>query len=276
MRNLISVSTAPIARLGNKKYYDLQGTIGVLRQVFRKSVVDGFELQLQPEWDSEKAPLTDTELADWTKTPKYSNETILQMLKNEKLPILSVHASRDIGNYLTSNQKQDVEKGRRLIRDSLAFTDAIGAEICVFHLWGTWKTNFDFDNLKKIFLATTRQFPSLKSCVENIPTHLCGCTPFSLVRHFEWATLDLRWASMYDELESFKSIVDRIANVHLRGRLERGKWTLTDGMFGFYEALDRIRTEWEYRGVLTVEPEGGLGPSSFDSFVQAMKSIRDE
>jgi len=46
MTNLISVSSAPIAGFGNKEYYDLIGTIDVMKKVFRESAVDGFELQL--------------------------------------------------------------------------------------------------------------------------------------------------------------------------------------------------------------------------------------
>ena len=48
MANLISVSSAPVAGFGNKEYYDLAGTLGVLRRVFMSGVVDGFELQLEP------------------------------------------------------------------------------------------------------------------------------------------------------------------------------------------------------------------------------------
>lgn len=58
MENRISVSSAPIAKLGGKRYYDLDGTLKVMKKIFRESVVDGFELQLQPEWDSENPPLT--------------------------------------------------------------------------------------------------------------------------------------------------------------------------------------------------------------------------
>jgi hypothetical protein len=42
MMNLISVSSAPIAGFGNKKYYDLIGTIDVMKKVFRESVGSGF------------------------------------------------------------------------------------------------------------------------------------------------------------------------------------------------------------------------------------------
>ena len=52
----ISVSSAPIAKLGNKRYYDLLGTLEVMKKIYRESIVDGFELQLQPEWDSENPP----------------------------------------------------------------------------------------------------------------------------------------------------------------------------------------------------------------------------
>jgi len=46
---LISVSGAPIAKLGGRKYYDLVGTLEMMRKVYQGSAVDGFELQLEPE-----------------------------------------------------------------------------------------------------------------------------------------------------------------------------------------------------------------------------------
>ncbi|MEM2100508.1 MAG: hypothetical protein QXP45_04130, partial [Thermoproteota archaeon] len=90
---LISVSSAPIARLGDKNYYDLVGTVDVMKKIFAESIVDGFELQLEPEWDSNNLPLTDRHAADWAKTPKYTAKEIIAILKKESLPILSVHAS---------------------------------------------------------------------------------------------------------------------------------------------------------------------------------------
>lgn len=275
LRNLISVSSAPIAELGGKKYYDLSGTLEVLRMVFRDSAVDGFELQLEPEWDSENPPLTDAELADWTETPKFTFREILTLLRGQRLPVLSIHASRDVGNYLCSGRKGDLEKGKRLIHDSLSLADDLGTEICVFHIWDTWKTKFDLNNLKKVFLDITSQFPGVKASVENIPTHLKHYTPFSLAEKFDFVTLDLRWAALYDELEEFESIIDKVANVHLRGRLERNTWVLDRSSFGFQEAVDRIINEWKYQGLLTVEPEGGIESSSYDDFIGAMKSLKN-
>lgn len=116
----------------------------------------------------------------------------------------------------------------------------------------------------------------VKASVENIPTHLKGYTPFALVKHFDHATLDIKWASLYNELDRFESIVDKIANVHLRGRLKEDRWFLNSSNFGFYEALGLIRKRWKYLGLLTTEPEGERNISLFNSFVKAMKSLRTQ
>jgi sugar phosphate isomerase/epimerase len=274
MANSISVSSAPIAKLGNKKYYDLLGTVKVMKRVFEESVVDGFELQLEPEWDSENPPLTDADLADWTKTPKYTVEEILVLMKESKLPILSVHASRDVGNYLCSDRERDLEKGKRVIHDSLSLAEQLGAKTCVIHLWDTWKADFDVNRLKTVLFGISTQFPKVEASVENIPTHLKDSTPSTLVGLFDHVTLDLRWAAMYNELNAFESMIDRVVNVHLRGRLEGDRWILDRSGFGFYEALDRIRNGWGYSGLLTVEPEGGMDKPCFEGFVKAMRSLK--
>jgi sugar phosphate isomerase/epimerase len=274
MKNLISVSSAPIAGLSDKEYYDLLGTIEVMKNVLKEGVVDGFELQLEPEWDAENAPLTDTDWADWTKTPKFTAEEIAELVKSEGLPILSVHASRDIGSYLCSDKERDWEKGKRAILDALSVAESLGVEVCVFHLWDTWKRTFDMNRVEKIFRKAVEQFPKIKASVENIPTHLDGHSPFTLARFFDHVTLDLRWASMYKELEAFKSIVAKIANVHVRGSLEKNRWVMERSDLSFYESLDKIRNDWKYPRLLTVEPEGRIDESLFKSFLQAMRSLK--
>ena len=274
MKNLISVSSAPIAGFGDKEYYDLLGTIEVMKEVSGEAVVDGFELQLEPEWDCENAPLTDADWANWTETPKFTVEEIVELIKSEGLPILSVHASRDVGSYLCSEKERDWEKGKRVIYGALSVAEGLGAEVCVFHLWDTWKSSFDLRNVENIFLKTAEQFPKVKASVENVPTHLEGCSPFKLVRSFKHVTLDLRWASMYNELDAFESIVGSLVNVHLRGSLKKTKWILEHSSFDFYEALNKIRNDWKYSGLLTVEPEGRIDGSLFRSFLQAMHSLK--
>jgi hypothetical protein len=274
MTNLISVSSAPIAGFGDKEYYDLLGTIEVMKKVSGEAVADGFELQLEPEWDCENAPLTDADWADWTKTPKFSVEEVVELIKSEGLPILSVHASRDVGSYLCSEKERDWEKGKRVIYSALSVAEGLGAEVCVFHLWDTWKSSFDLRNVENIFLKTAEQFPKVKASVENIPTHLEGYSPFMLVRSANYVTLDLRWATMYKELDAFESIINGIVNVHLRGSLKESKWVLERSDFDFYEALNKIKKEWKYSGLLTVEPEGRIDGSLFESFLEAMHTLK--
>lgn len=274
MKNLISVSSAPIAGLGDKEYYDLLGTIEVMKRVSGEAAVDGFELQLEPEWDCENAPLTDADWADWTKTPKFTTEEVVELIKSEGLPILSVHASRDVGSYLCSEKERDWEKGKRVIYYALSVAEILGAEVCVFHLWDTWKSSFDLHNAENIFLKVVERFPKVKASVENVPTRLDGYSPFMLVRSFKHVTLDLRWASMYNELDAFESIIGSLVNVHLRGSLKKGKWVLEHSDFDFYEALNKIRNDWKYSGLFTVEPEGRIDGSQFRSFLQAMRSLK--
>jgi hypothetical protein len=150
----------------------------------------------------------------------------------------------------------------------------LGAKVCVFHVWDTRKKEFDFHGLREIFLQISRQFSKVKASVENIPTCLKGHTPFTLAEQFDYVTLDLRWAALYDELDRFESIVDRIPNVHLRGELEGNTWVLNRSSFSFQQALSKIQRKWGYPGLLTVEPEGGTDSSNYDNFLEAMKSLR--
>jgi len=158
----------------------------------------------------------------------------------------------------------------------LFLTTELDAEVCVFHLWDTWKTEFNINHLKKTLSEIATQYPKVKASVENIPTHLKGQTPFSLIKSFKTITVDLRWTALYDELNAFKSITDRIANIHLRGTLKKEKWVLDRSNFSFYEALDTIKNKWKYQGPLTVEPEGGTTSPNFENFLKAMKSLRTQ
>lgn len=101
-----------------------------------------------------------------------------------------------------------------------------------------------------------------------------GYTPFALLRLFDYVTLDLRWAALYDELDAFESIIGKVVNVHLRGKLGQGKWNSDQSSFDFYEALKKLREDWGYRGLLTIEPEGRLDSSCFNNFVEATKTLR--
>ena len=97
-----------------------------------------------------------------------------------------------------------------------------------------------------------------------------------MVKLFNYVTLDIKWVSLYNELNVFESIIGKVVNVHLRGSLREDRWFLNSLSFGFYEALDLIRNRWEYPGLFTVEPEGKRDSSLFDCFVKAMRSLRNK
>ncbi len=137
----------------------------------------------------------------------------------------------------------------------------------------TWEEDFALTFLRSTFREIVAQYTSVDASVENVPTHLAGVTPFELVRESEWITLDLQRAALYDELDRFESVRDRIANVHLRGRLEGSEWVLSQAPFGFYEALDTIRNQCRYSGVLTMEASMPRD-SDWEGLVAVMVSLR--
>jgi hypothetical protein len=273
--NPISISVAPTTRAIGVPYYDLSGTIALMHRLWQEDVVDGFEFQNLAEWDAAGPPRdeADRRLAAWEESQRYTPEEMADLLQATGLPILSVHANRDIGICLSSGNEQDRLKGQELIHNSLALAEKVSAPVCVFHLWDTWKEAFDPAVLHDALNEAATDYPGVKAAVENVPTQLAGVTPFDLVEQYEWITLDLRWAAMYDELDRFESVIDRVVNLHLRGRLEYGTWLLDNAPFGFYEALHTVRQRWGYCGLLTMEPDG-LRAGDLAELVAAMASLR--
>jgi len=246
----------------------------MMRRLWQTSVVQGFEFQNLAEWDAAHPPRDEAarRLAAWEDSERHTVDEIAAWLRKTGLPILSVHANRDVGFCLCRGGLHDLRRGQQLIHQSLSLAEEVGAPVCVFHLWDTRMETFDPGLLHDALHEAAAQHPSVKAAVENIPTRLPGHTPFELVRQFEWITLDLQWAAMYDELDRFAIVEERIANVHLRGRLRGGEWLLDDAPFGFYEALDMIRNEWHHSSILTMEPSG-LRQGDWDCLVAAMRSL---
>jgi hypothetical protein len=273
-RNPISISAAPATRVIGQRYYDLAGTLELMRQLWARQVVDGFELQNLAEWDAAHPPRDEGErrLAAWEASQRYTTEELASLLRAAGMPILSVHANRDVGNCLCTGDERDLARGKALIHASLSLAEKLGAGVCVFHLWDTWAVEFDPAVLQGVLSGAASHYPAVRASVENVPTHLPDCTPFDLVQRFQWITLDLQWAAMFDELGRFEALRERIANVHLRGRLEGGAWVLDGAPVGFYEALRTIRSEWGYEGLLTVEPNA-LRPGEIENLAAAMASV---
>ena len=272
-RNCVSLSATPATIIVDKPYYDLESTITVIDLLTRQRVVDGVEIQNLAEWRRESPPrddITGERHTAWKKSPKYTVEEIADLLCG--LPILSIHANRDVGIYLCSGNGYDITTGKTLLCESLELAEKVRSPLCVIHLWDTWKPDFDV-SLLKTALEEAESCYTVKASVENVPTHMKDVTPFDLVREFEWITLDTRWAAMYDELAQFESVRSQIANIHLRGELQKGRWVLNNAPFTFSEALNLFKT-WKYRNVLTVEPEGGIRGCKLEDLKAAMDSVR--
>jgi len=254
--NPISLSVAPCVKVVGGSGYRLQDSLRFMEWALAEPRVDAFEFRNLAEWDPRTAPLDEGEkrLAAWTRAAKRSIEELSALLTAAGLPILSVHANRDVGVNLCSGDGAQVERGRTLIRESLALAKAVGAPICVFHLWDTWRESFDVRVLEDALRESAAAFPDVTASVENVPTHLDGQTPFSLVDRFEWITLDLRWATLYDELERFRACIDRLANVHVRLDVRADGQQIPDDSPAVLETVGRLVHDWGYAGPLTLEP----------------------
>ncbi|MFX1341082.1 MAG: hypothetical protein ACFFAL_00165 [Promethearchaeota archaeon] len=276
--NLLSITTPPLAVLIGQRGFQLDAILEVMHRMRKESLVDGFEFQNLAEWDASGPPRDkaqfEVRLKVWEECEKYSVDELAVVLTKSKLPILSVHANRDVGIHLCSDQRREIQRGEKLIHDSLNLAQQVGAGICVFHLWDTWKKHFDPGFLQRTLEYIADQYPKVKAAVENVPINLSNYTPFDVVKEFEWITLDLRWAGMYNELDKFEVIKNRIVNVHLRGRLESKKWKIYHAPFTFYEVVKKIKEGWDYSEPLTLEPEGGLKRAKWTDFSAAMTSLR--
>lgn len=266
--SLIALSTGWLPRLENRPYYDLSSVFNVMNRFSRKHVIDGFEFGLLPEWDSENPPLTPSE-APLT-CEKHSLHEILGLLNQKGFAVLTAHASRDVGAYLCSESMLDYAKGVRLVNDSMEFCHAIGSGVCVFHFWDPWKQNLDAARLHKVYGECVGSVSDVELSIENIPTVLEGTSPFRLIEGFERVTLDLKWASMFSEFDSFFEVIDKVDNVHVQGKYHDGTFAPTVGSLDYHRALKRL-VNAGYRGIFTLELEG---KARFEGILECVEWLR--
>jgi sugar phosphate isomerase/epimerase len=264
-----------------KRFYDFPGNLEVMERLWQTGVLDGFEFQCVAEWDARHPPRDEGQrrYAYWADSDRHTTDQIAAALQASGLPLLSVHANRDVGICLCSGQPELIAEGRQLMHESLALAERVGAQVCVFHFWDTWKEDIDPAALCAAMVEIAPQYPTVKAAVENVPTHLPGATPYDLCAMFPWITLDWRWAAVYDEWERFAVVGGRIVNMHLHGLVRERRWTLDPDWplskrLDFYRALEAVRDEWGYAGLLTVErvpPDVQWG-----DFVAAIASLEGE
>jgi sugar phosphate isomerase/epimerase len=251
--NIVSMSTGCLPRLEGSQFYELSSVVRMMKQFLKNSEVDGFEFVLLPEWGFENPPLTPTSAP--LDCEKHSVNDIIEELHTYNFPIISVHANRDIGNYLCSEKAEEINKGIGLVEECLSFTKKVNSRICVFHFWDTWKKSLDLACLQALYQKFEGMFPEIEISVENIPTKCEGKTPFQLVRSFRHKTLDLKWASLFDEFDAFVEIIQQVDNVHIQGKYQDGNLVPSVGNLDYERALKCIR-EAGYSGAFTIELEG--------------------
>lgn len=248
-----------------------------MRNLCDESAVDAFEFQWLAEWDATYPPRAErspgSRREPWRESRSYDVDALADILVDSCLPIFSVHANRDVGIYLCGDD-EEIEYGRRLIRDTLDLSERVGASVAVFHAWDTYSESFDPEQIRAMLTSEAQRFPDIAASVENVPTHLPSLTPASLVKKFNWITVDTRWAAMYDEFDRFSELRDKIANIHIRGHLAGDNWELPDAPISFSETISMAIQKWRYDGPLTLEPEGGIDEDSWVDFLHALNWVR--
>lgn len=267
---LVSVSTGFLPRLEGCRFYELSSVLRMMRRFREDSQVDGFELGLLPEWDSEGSPLTPTSApAD---CEKHTVEEICGAVEREGLKILTVHANRDVGAYLCSDVLSMVAKGNELAEDALEAAQRLGAKICVFHIWPSWKESFDVNRLLDVYSGLVEKHAGIEVSVENVPTVSKTWTPFSLAEKFKHITLDLKWASMYYEFERFVDVMERVDNIHVQGKYVNDAFVPSAGALDYDDAFRRIKRAG-YDGLFTVELEAAASYENVLCYVARLKKL---
>lgn len=268
--NRVCISTGSLPRLEGKQFYELSSVVRVMKRLLDESKVDGFEFVLLPEWDSENPPLSPSDAPK--ECEKHTVQEVLDALETRNFPILSVHANRDIGNYLCHEDTEKVEKGIRIMRECLDFTREVGSRVCVFHFWDTWKEVFDLSFLEATYQKFQNMYPEVELSVENISTRYMGKTPFQIMKNFRFKTLDLKWASLFDEFDAFVDIIWQVDNVHVQGRCQDGMLVPSVGSLDYEKAIRRIK-EAGYCGIFTVELEG---KTCYDDVLVYVEKLRKD
>jgi sugar phosphate isomerase/epimerase len=266
--NKISISSTCLSRLESRRFYELSSIIRMMDRFLKESMADGFEFVLLPEWDSQNPPLTPTSAPP--ECEKHSIKEIVETLLTRNFPILSVHASRDIGNYLCSEEDEKVRKGIRLIHESLDFAQKVNSKICVFHFWDTWKETFPLHKLETLYQEFQDMYPKIEISIENIPTRYMNKTPFQIMQNFGHITLDLKWASLYNEFSLFAERIDQVDNVHIQGKYEDGQLIPTVGELDYKKAIDTVISAG-YCGILTIELETMADYRDILKYVEKLK-----
>jgi sugar phosphate isomerase/epimerase len=132
------------------------------------------------------------------------------------------------------------------------------------------KKTFDLHNLEKLYQKFQNVYPKIELSIENVPTRYVNKTPFQITRNFEHKTLDLKWASLFDEFDLFAETIGQVDNIHIQGKYQKRKLIPSVGSLNYEQALRRIK-ETGYSGLFTIELEGKANYHDISKYVETLK-----
>lgn len=286
MRNphmrLLSLSTGSLSHLMESDYHDLRAIQYAMTLLHAHAEIDGFEFQKIAEWDIVGPPRDDHgdgrpegfRRDAWESCRKHTISELAGAIGAAGLPVLSVHANRDVGICLCNGSEEDIARGDDLVCEAISLCIALRTNLAVIHIWDTRAKDIDSMFLRRKLDRIQSSHPEIKATVENVPTSVEGLTPLELAKQFASLTLDTRWACMYDELERFEEVLPRIANIHLRARLLEQEWIFESSDWTLEEVVRLIRETWKYSGLITLEPERGYHGHTVEDLVVATRALR--
>lgn len=275
--NKYLVSTAVLPLCVGKNFYDYTA----IAEAYKKLDIDGVEFVFLPEWDSNHAPLTPTPV-DWNSVPKVEVRELVDFCIRNELSVPVVHINRDVGNMLSSENKETILEGQKVLDENLSGASKLGSRIAVLHMWDTYSENLDLNKIYKRVYEVTGNY-KIQIAVENVPISDKKLTQGKVWELLESImpsdygfTLDLNWCSLYNNFDELKRYKDRVLHVHAHGYLAfdgENKYTLSPKV-GNLDIISKL-SEFcmlGYNGYITLEMVRAKGEEDFKKALEIIKN----
>ena len=278
-RGRLAVSTGTLPYALGAQYHE----IDALPEAVEGLRYPDLEVVLHPDWRIEPEPRTQQPSA-WADSISLSFPDIAEWitLHLPEASIVSIHGNRDLGSFIASGRESDTICGRNLAEGNLEIAESVGARLFVAHAWDPRDSMPQLETAGELLGDLDARFPGVRITVETIPTHEgAPSQPASLQRVLDagphlGVTLDLAWVSHHGTLDDFLPFWERIANVHVQGRLqadERGATMRARSSGVSLEPMIRRLLEWGYRGQWTLELNGSRSLHDFKVAIDYLQKV---
>jgi sugar phosphate isomerase/epimerase len=250
-------------------------------ETYAKLDVDGAELAFLPEWDASQPPVTPTS-ADWRVTPKISHLRLVDLCASHGIRVPVVHINRDVGTRLSSESRDSILSGQKVLNEDLAAASVLESEIGVLHLWDTYAESLNIDKLFARVYEVSRDH-RIRLAIENIPisdpnlTTSEVWTRLSEIMPSDYGfTLDLSWSSLYGDFAELLTHMSRILHVHVQGAVSStadGRRTLVPrvGKLDILDSLGELCSAG-YDRTITLELHRPTGLHDFETALDLIAS----